>query len=163
MNTAIIASSLTTLFSELVYGAPLSAAYMLNRGDPGLLRSLDRISAAAASAASPGGASVAAHVDHLRYGLSLRNQEAAGVRAYENADWTVSWRKVSVTDAEWLALRQQLRAEAEEWLAALAVPREIDELELNDVIGNIAHLAYHLGAIRQLERALRGPAATDSP
>lgn len=163
MNTAIIASSLTTLFSELVYGAPLSAAYMLNRGDPGLLRSLDRISAAAASAASPGGASVAAHVDHLRYGLSLRNQEAAGVRAYENADWTVSWRKVSVTDAEWLALRQQLRAEAEEWLAALAVPREIDEPELNDVIGNIAHLAYHLGAIRQLERALRGPAATDSP
>jgi len=162
MNTAIIASSLTTLFSELVHGAPLSAAYMLNRGDPGLLRSLDRISAVAASAPpGPGGASVAAHVDHLRYGLSLLNQWAAGVRPFEDADWTVSWRKTTVSDAEWLALRQQLRAEAEQWLAVLAVPREVGELELNDVIGSIAHLAYHLGAIRQLERELRGPAATD--
>ena len=27
-----------------------------------------------------------------------------------------------------------------------------------DMIGSVAHLAYHLGAIRQIDRATRGPA-----
>jgi hypothetical protein len=31
-------------------------------------------------------------------------------------------------------------------------------MELNGVVGSIAHLAYHLGAIRQIDRAARGPA-----
>jgi hypothetical protein len=60
-------SSLALLFAELVDGASPDAAYMLNGGDPGLLRSLDRLSAAAASATpASGGASIAAHVDHVR-------------------------------------------------------------------------------------------------
>ena len=29
-------------------------------------------------------------------------------------------------------------------------PRDVDEIELNGMIGSIAHLAYHLGAIRQI-------------
>ncbi len=29
------------------------------------------------------------------------------------------------------------------------------------MIGSIAHLAYHLGAIRQIDRTARGPAAND--
>lgn len=63
--------SLRTLFSELVYGAPETGAYVLNRADPALLASVERLSAAAASVSRDGGASIAAHVDHLRYGLSL--------------------------------------------------------------------------------------------
>lgn len=55
MNTSELSNTLTTLFSELVDGAPQAGAYMLNRGDPGLLASLDRLRAAAASAAPPGG------------------------------------------------------------------------------------------------------------
>ena len=39
--------------------------------------------------------------------------------------------------------------------------REVDEVELNGVVGSIAHLAYHVGAMRQMDRALRGPRATD--
>jgi hypothetical protein len=42
-------------------------------------------------------------------------------------------------------------------LNALRTPREVREIELNGMIGSIAHLAYHLGAIRQIDRALRGP------
>lgn len=30
---------------------------------------------------------------------------------------------------------------------------------LNGAIGSIAHLAYHLGAIRQIDRGTRGPSA----
>jgi hypothetical protein len=32
-------------------------------------------------------------------------------------------------------------------------------MELNGVIASVAHLAYHLGAIRQIDRAIRGPSA----
>jgi hypothetical protein len=31
-------------------------------------------------------------------------------------------------------------------------------MELNGIVGSIAHLAYHLGAIRQIAGAARGPA-----
>jgi hypothetical protein len=71
MNTREITGTLSTLLSELVEGAPAGGAYMLNAGDEGLLRSLDRLSAAEASALTTTGSSIAAHVDHVRYGLSL--------------------------------------------------------------------------------------------
>jgi len=60
MNTKDIAGALATLFSELVEGAPRSGAYMLNAGDQGLLRSLDTLSAIAASAQTTTGSSIAA-------------------------------------------------------------------------------------------------------
>jgi hypothetical protein len=41
-----------------------------------------------------------------------------------------------------------LMVEATRWLNALRTPREATERELNVVIGSVAHLAYHLGAIR---------------
>ena len=44
---------------------------MLNSGDVGLLRSLDTLSAGEASRAVNDGATIAAHAQHLRYGLSL--------------------------------------------------------------------------------------------
>jgi hypothetical protein len=161
MNTREITDALTTLLSELVDGAPESGAYMLNRGDPGLLRSLDRLSAEAASVAPAGGAPIAAHVDHLRYGLSLMNRWAAGENPFRDADWSASWRRTTVSDAEWERLRAGLREEAHRWLEALHTPREVSEVELNGMIGSIAHLAYHVGAIRQIDRTARGPAAND--
>lgn len=69
---------LTTLFGELVDGAkPGGDAFVLNSGDAGLLRSLDELSAAAASRSVQGGATIAAHAQHVRYGLSLMNRWAA--------------------------------------------------------------------------------------
>jgi hypothetical protein len=161
MNTAGMAGSLGTLFRELVLGAPLTASYVLNRGDAGLLRSLDGLSAASASVVGASGSSVAAHAEHLRYGLSLLNDWAAGVRPLEDADWTKAWRRTEVSEVEWSELRRRLRDQAEQWLTVLESPREVGELELNDVIGSIAHIAYHLGAMRQINQGLRGPAATD--
>ncbi len=158
MHTDDVAQTLATLFSELVDGAPASGGYMLNPGDEGLLRSLDRLSPAAASAVTPTGSSIAAHVDHLRYGLSLMNRWSAGENPFTDADWSASWRKVAVSADEWQTLRAQLRGEAARWLEALRTPRDVQETELNGMIGSIAHLAYHLGAIRQINHMLGGPA-----
>jgi hypothetical protein len=157
MLTDTLAKTLATLFSELVDGAPAAGGYMLNPGDQGLLRSLDILSAAAASAVTPTGTCLAAHVDHLRYGLLLMNRWNAGENPFTDADWSASWRRAAVSEEEWQALRAQLRVEAARWLDALRTPRDVQEIELNGMIGSIAHLAYHLGAIRQINQTLRGP------
>ena len=160
MNT--LHSSLALLFAELIDGPSPDAAYMLNGGDPGLLRSLDGLSAAAASRPSvPGAASIAAHVDHLCYGLDLMNRWHAGeADPWSSADWTESWRHTTVTDSEWTALRERLRQSTGRWRKALDTPREMSLAELNGVIGSIAHLAYHLGSIRQIDRSIQGPKAS---
>jgi hypothetical protein len=152
--------SLETLFRELIDGPEANAAWILNREDVGLLRSLHKLTASAASAAPAGGASIAAHVDHVRYGLSLMNRWSQGERdPWSTADWTVSWSHSVVNDQEWAALRQALGTEARTWLETLRAPRDYAEIELNDVIASVAHLAYHLGAIRQIDRSIRGPLA----
>jgi hypothetical protein len=37
----------------------------------------------------------------------------------------------------------------------------LNDAALKWVTGSVAHLAYHLGAIRQIDRATRGPTAED--
>lgn len=152
-----------TLFRELVHGSPEPEArtYVLNQGDAGLLASLDRLSAAAASA-NHGGPSIAAHVDHLRYGLSLLNRWANGSPPpWPDMDWTTSWRKSVVSEDEWRALKDELRREATRWAEALHTPREVSDVEAGWMAGSVAHLAYHMGAIRQIDRVTRGPTAED--
>ena len=158
MNTAEISNALATLLGELVEGAPKEGGYMLNPGDEGLLRSLEKLPASDASAQTLTGSSIAAHVDHLRYGLSLMNRWSGGENPFGSADWSASWRKTSVTEPEWKDRISELRAEAARWLAAVRQPRDVDDVELNGMIGSIAHLAYHLGAIRQINKSVRGPA-----
>jgi hypothetical protein len=158
MHTEPLAETLGALFSELVDGAPASGAFVLNAGDAGLIRSLDKLSAAAASVPTPTGSSIAAHVDHVWYGLSLMNRWSAGEDPFKDADWSASWKRTSVSEEEWRRLRELLRNETSRWLAALRTPREVHRIELNGMIGSIAHLAYHLGAIRQIDQVLRGPA-----
>ncbi len=153
---------LPALLSELAHGSPdpSRGTYMLNRGDPGLLQSLEKVSASAASSTAHGSASIASHVDHLRYGFSLLNRWAAGARSpWKDADWTASWKKPAVSETEWRALRDELRREVDAWQAALGTPREINDLELKWVVGSVAHFGYHVGAIRQIDRAAQGPTA----
>ena len=155
---------LAAILGELVEGStdPKARTYVLNQGDPGLLASLARLSAAEASATHDGGASIAAHVDHLRYGLSLLNRWADGsAPPWPDMDWTASWRRTTVTEAEWSALRADLGREAARWRGAIATPREVADIQIGWMIGSVAHLAYHFGAIRQIDRATRGPTAED--
>lgn len=164
MNTRDFTAVLPTILSELVNGSPdpTVGTYTLNRGDEGLLKSLDKLSAAAASKTTNGGASIAAHVDHIRYGLSLLNRWAAGETApWKNADWTTSWKKRVVSDAEWQTLRDEVRRETQAWIEALRTPRDVNDAQLGWLTGSVSHLAYHLGAIRQIDRATRGPSAED--
>ena len=158
MNTASLSETLTTLCSELVDGAHVpGGAFILNSGDAGLLGSLDKLSAAEASRSSSGGATIAAHTDHVRYGVSLLNTWNPGEDPWANANWSASWEISSVTDQQWLSIRNALRDECHRMLQRLRTPLDVTPTELNAIVGTIAHIGYHLGAIRQIERNARGP------
>lgn len=154
-------NALGRLVREALDGTAPDAAFFLNRGDKGLLPSLDQLTAKQASARRKGGTSVAAHVDHLRYGLSLLNRWARGENPWSDADWTASWERVKVNDQQWADLRKALRAEAESWKKAINERGHWDEGSIAEVTASVIHLAYHLSAIRQIQPAVVGPRATD--
>jgi hypothetical protein len=156
--------SLANLFREVMHGVPEGTeAFTLNPGDAGFLNSLDQLTAADASQSSQGGATIAAHANHVRYGFSLLNRWANGERnPFATADWTEAWRMTSVSDKQWSDLRSALRDQTEQWHRALQSDREINGIELDAVIGSIIHAGYHLGAIRQIVKETRGPKATVS-
>jgi hypothetical protein len=159
MNTGNLTSTLTTLMGELIDGTPPTGGYMLNKDDAGLLRALDRLSAAEASQIINGGSSIAAHVDHVTYYISLMNRWSEGEKPWRTADWAASWRRATVTDAEWAKLRRSFSDEIRKWMSVLKEPRDVESVELTGMVASIVHLAYHLGAIRQMNRKLGGPLA----
>ena len=154
VNTAI-----ATLLAELLDGLPAPPCYILNPGDPGLLRTLEQLTAEAASApAADGGPSIAAHVDHLRYGFGLLNRWSHDEDPFADSDYAASWRKTTVSAEQWTGLLASLKREAEQWRAAIE-RMPVDEIIVP--ISSVAHLAYHFGAIRQISRRLVGPRARD--
>jgi hypothetical protein len=98
-------------------------------------------------------------VDHLRYGLELMNRWAAGEDPWADADWAASWSRQRVTEEEWRDLRRALASEALAWLDAVKRPRAWNAADAANALGSIVHLAYHLGAIRQVAQAAAGPRA----
>ena len=159
MNTSGVSLPLARLFGELVDGANQpNGAYILNTGDLGLLRSLETLSAGDASSSTNGGATIGAHAQHVRYGLSLMNRWAReGGNPFADATWDAAWKISTVDAAQWTEIQSGLRDEAHRWLKVLETPREVADTEVSGMIASIAHLAYHIGAIRQISKATRGP------
>jgi hypothetical protein len=159
MYTIDTSQVVSRLFSELVDGTRGDGdAFILNSGDAGLLRSLDKLSPAEASASTNQGATIAAHAQHVRYGLSLMNEWARDrSNPFANARWDEAWKVAAVDAPGWDEIRSGLRGETQRWLEVLRSPREVSGVELAGIISSVAHLAYHLGAIRQIGKTLRGP------
>ena len=144
--------SLAKLLVEIFDGPPGGEAYILNPGDAGLLRQLDATPAVAASRQPiPGHPSIAAHADHLHFGLTLLTRWISGEEnPWEGADWNASWQRNVVSDEQWQHLRDGLRKQAGLWQKAFAARREWDDLSAAGALSSLAHTAYHLGAIRQV-------------
>ena len=159
MQTKDVAGPLGILFSELVDGAPGKGnAFILNTGDVGLMRSLDNLAASDASRSVNDGATIAAHAQHVRYGLSLMNRWAReGGNPFADAKWEEAWKLTAVDDGAWSEIRRGLGDETRQWIEILQSPREVLDVELTGMLASIAHLAYHLGAIRQIDKSVRGP------
>ena len=156
-NDSTFLKALQGLLTEIFDGPPEGMAFILNPGDPGLLRQLDGIDAAAASKRPmPGATTVAAHTDHIHYSLSLLNRWIAGEEnPWATSDWTASWKRTTVTPAEWQALRGKLRDAAEDWQKGVAGRQDWDGISSAGALSSAAHTAYHLGAIRQILAAMK--------
>ncbi|MBP9080914.1 MAG: hypothetical protein KBF80_11755 [Flavobacteriales bacterium] len=158
MKTNEFGPALAGILAEITTGTPVNGGFVLNGGDHGLLASLDQLSATDASRSSQGGATVAAHAAHLAFGLSLLNRWATeGGNPFAGAHWYEAWQITAVDGPHWQHIRDNLRKEAGQWQEVLYTPREVAEIELKGMFGSVAHLAYHLGAIRQILAQARGP------
>jgi len=144
--------AVSKLLTEIFEGPPGQEAYILNPGDPGLLRQLEGISAEVASRRPIAGKpTIASHVDHLHFGLSILTRWLSGEEnPWADADWNGSWQRHTVSEAQWRTLRDGLREKADTWRKPAAARTEWDDLTAAGALSTIAHTAYHLGAIRQI-------------
>jgi len=154
---SIFHRAVSKLLIEVFNGPPAQEAYILNPGDSGLLGQLETISAATASKqAIPGKPSIAAHVDHLHFGMSLLTRWISGEEnPWADADWTGAWKRNTVTDEEWRTLCDNLRKQSDTWRNAVTARTQWDDITAAGALSTIAHTAYHLGAIRQILTAAK--------
>jgi len=159
MTTAdsVFQRALSNMLTEIFNGPPGQEAYVLNPGDLGLLRQLETIDATTASTPpTPGQKSIAAHVDHVNFGLAILNRWASGeANPWAGADFNASWQRTAVTDDQWRALRDALHRETDKWQQAVAARTNWDDMSAAAGLSTAAHTAYHLGAIRQVLAALK--------
>ena len=80
-----------------------------------------------------------------------------GGNPFADATWDEAWTTTGVDAAAWQEIRNELRDEAHHWVQALSSARDVTDIELTGMIASIAHLGYHLGAIRQIDKQTRGP------
>lgn len=119
-------------------------------GNHGLLPTLARLSAEQASQLVYG-TSVAGHARHSALHLEVAVRwDRDGERG--PFPWKDSFQPAQVDEAEWKALQERVRRAAAE-LRTFALSRRESPLD-GDVTGgltaSVAHVAYHLGAIRQM-------------
>ena len=117
-----------------------------NRSDAGFFGVLGKLSAPDASRIR-GKTSIAAHVYHVIFGLDASARWIEGNRTTHN--WKESWSTVSVNDEEWARMRENLRTSYRDMRRSIELYASSSKESMGGVIGALAHVAYHLGAIRQ--------------
>ena len=139
-------ASLLTLLEETFERV---SGYYLDKGTS-LFETLEGISPETASKAASGSrASIAAHVEHLRFYLDVSLRSMRG-EAVGKIDWSESWKLQRVTAEEWEALKGRLRQAYTSVQATVHGDDAWDRPEdVSDALAILAHTAYHLGAIRQ--------------
>ena len=116
-----------------------------------LFETLEAISAEAASVEH--GAereTIAGHVFHVKFYLIVAQEYITNVRTGKT-DWDLSWVVKGVTETQWAELKDQLRVEYRNLVSFI---EGIEDWEKEDyfvgILGIVAHNAFHLGAIREL-------------
>lgn len=125
-------------------------------GGTSLLETLAGISAEEASTPIvAGGTTIAGHVDHARFYMSVIRDYMEG-KWHDKVDWPGSWKTKTVTEAEWDALRKSLDDDYRALRGHLeGIADWNDEERFGGAFGIIVHTAFHLGAIRQMVKVVK--------
>ncbi len=114
----------------------------------GIRGTLGPLTAAQASRRPDGHPSIAAHERHMAFHLRVVAEWVQGVR--KKRDWPGSFEPQTVTAEEWALIQQELEDARAEFLRAMKALGPEQLAKDGAGLGAIAHLAYHLGAIRKL-------------
>lgn len=120
-------------------------------GNHGLLATLAGLNAAQASGPTALEVSVASHASHLAYHMEVVARWENGERG--PFDWKASFQPGTVDDVGWQALQARVQAAYTALLEVAHRPTDWDDEEedaAGGVAGALAHVTYHLGAIRQV-------------
>lgn len=135
------------VLAEAFEGPHESWSYFTDTGrDGGLFGTLERLDAQAASR-TLGRTSIAAHVNHVTFGLHASARWIEGNRTTHSL--AQSWNVSTVDDREWHRAREQLRAAYTDMRRVIELFAMESEEAMAGAVGALAHVAYHLGAIRQ--------------
>lgn len=138
------------IFGETFEGSPEDGSAYLDRGT-GVFSTVEGLSAEQVSEKF-GTTSIVAHVEHLKFYLDRLVEFING--RVEPVKWDQSWLIETVNDNEWTVLKEGLRRSYDGALKCFAEVEEWDQNNIGDAIAMIAHSAYHLGAIRQMAKAV---------
>ncbi len=147
MKDAILEQVVELLRETFEGGLPGQGTQYLDHGS-GIRSTLKPITAEQASRRLDGRPSIAAHARHMNFHLRVAGEWIQG--DHSKRDWLGSFEPQTVTAEEWTRLQGDLeasRAELVRIFKSLTPERFVEE---GAGMGVIAHLAYHLGAIRQL-------------
>jgi len=159
----MVMEAIGAILTEAYEGPPDPSGtwFVNNAADAGFFPTLDALSAEDASRpVGPGRSTVAAHAGHIRFGLEVSRRWTGGERG--PFDWHQSWATHEVDDAGWAELRGGLRQEYQSFRAALDAAGEMSADIFTGVIGAVAHIGYHLGAVKQMVLELRGATRADT-
>lgn len=121
--------------------------------DTGWTQTLAAVSAVEASRpVAPGGTTIAGQTAHAAYQLELF--EAIVENRHVEADWPGSFAPSEVDEDAWAALQLRLRGVAERVSSHLRSTALWPEAHVRSALGALVHLAYHLGAVRQMARVV---------
>lgn len=122
-----------------------------------LVETLGTVSAEEASRPiTDGGTTIAGHAAHVRFYLDVLGKYMRN-ELKDRIDWKQSWLFNSVSESDWETLRQGVTDDYKDIQSRLAeIVDWNDEKRLGGALAIIAHTAYHLGAVRQMLRAIKG-------
>jgi hypothetical protein len=154
MKDAILAQVTDLLRETFEGGLPGQGTVYLDHSS-GIRNTLAGITAEQASRRLEGHPSIAAHARHMNFHLRATVGWIQGDS--RSLDWPGSFEPQTVTAEEWAKIQRDFEDSRMELLRVLAGLSPEKFVEVGAGIGVIAHLAYHLGAIRQLMHRVKGP------
>jgi hypothetical protein len=93
---------------------------------------------------------IAGHVFHLKFYLIVTQEYMTGQRT-GHTDWDQSWVVKDVTADQWNALKDELYAEYRKLMAFIDGVEDWGQGDyFSGLVGIVAHNAFHLAAIREL-------------
>jgi len=157
IDTGIAARQLLSVLREAVEGPSGTWTYFIDkRPDAGLLGALGTVSSEGASRVW-GDTSIAAHAHHIAFAMAA---SAAAIEGDQTpVDWKESWRVGSVDETAWKDLVARVGREYRRLHGAVEARASSSGEAFGEAVGSIAHVAYHLGAIRQKVVSLRASEA----